>query len=119
MMSLLPKRRKAPKFGLREDPREFPGHRAWVRGHCCSVPGCDLGPIEFAHVRKGLPVGEAGGTGLKPHDKWGISLCKAHHNEQHQIGEATFAAKYGLDLVALARAFAKQSPHRPRWEDAA
>ena len=116
---MLPQRKKPPKFGTREEQREFPGHRAWVRGFGCCVPGCDLGPIEFAHVRKGLPEGEQAGIAQKPHDKWGISLCggpRGHHAEQHQLGELTFAKKYGLDLAALAKEFARRSPHRHRWE---
>ena len=118
---MLPQRRKRESMGVKTPEREFPGHRAFVRSFGCSVPGCDRLPIEFAHVRKGLPAGEAGGTAMKPHDKWGISLCggpAGHHNEQHTLGETTFAAKYGLDLVALAQEFQRRSPHRHRWMEA-
>jgi hypothetical protein len=89
------------------DPRVCPAHRAWVRRHRCSVPGCEAGPIECAHVRSGTD----GGQGLKPADKWTISLCRAHHAEQHRIGERAFEKKYGLDLYGLAQAFANRSPH--------
>jgi hypothetical protein len=92
----------------RNNPRECPAHRAWVRGHQCCVPGCNETPIECAHVRKGTD----GGTGLKPSDTWVISLCGRHHSEQHRIGEDIFAAKYGLDLMGLAIEFARRSPHR-------
>jgi hypothetical protein len=106
--ALLPRRiercRKEP------DPRTCPAHRAWVRRHHCCVPGCRQLPIECAHVRSGTD----GGTGLKPSDKWVISLCAFHHIEQHQIGEAGFERRYGLDLRELARAFAANSPYRHR-----
>lgn len=50
--------------------------------------------------------------GLKPSDSWCISLCRAHHLEQHEVGETAFEAKYDLDLRALAREFAQRSPYR-------
>lgn len=90
-----------------------PAHRAWVRRHRCSVPGCLAGPIECAHVRSGTD----GGCALKPSDRWTISLCRAHHAEQHRIGEAAFERRYALDLIALAEVFARRSPHRRALEE--
>jgi hypothetical protein len=87
--------------------RVCPAHRAWVRRHQCSIPRCQRLPIECAHVR----TGSDGGTALKPADCWLISLCRYHHAEQHRVGEASFAARYGLDLIELAREFASRSPH--------
>jgi hypothetical protein len=84
-----------------------PAHRAWIRRHRCSVVGCEQLPIECAHVRKGTD----GGQGLKPSDKWTISLCRDHHAEQHRIGETAFEKRHGLDLFALAEEFARRSPH--------
>lgn len=103
---LLPKRidRKSHRENV---GKRSPGHCNFVRGHECSVPGCQDRPIEVAHVR----TGTGGGMGVKPSDRWTISLCKAHHAEQHQIGEATFEIIYGLDMKALAEAFASASPH--------
>jgi len=49
--------------------------------------------------------------GLKPSDAWCVSLCSQHHAEQHRVGELTFETRYSLDLVALARQFARRSPH--------
>jgi uncharacterized protein (DUF2237 family) len=109
-------RRKPPKMGLREISREVPAHRAFVRRHVCAVPGCTSQQIEAHHVRKGLPTGEQAGMGEKPHDKWCVSLCRDHHQEAHDLGEMTFSAKHGLDLVAIAKALAAASPHRKRWE---
>ena len=93
------------------DTRSCPGHRAWVRRHGCSVPGCQRTPIECAHVRSGTD----GGVGLKPSDKWTISLCVFHHGEQHRIGEKAFERTYSLNLTALAEEFARRSPHWARW----
>jgi len=70
-------------------------------------------PIECAHVR----TGTGGGTGLKPSDRWTISLCHLHHAEQHRIGEAAFQARHGIDLLALAELFAARSPHWRRLEE--
>jgi hypothetical protein len=83
-----------------------------VRLHRCSVSGCQQLPIECAHVRSGTDGGQA----LKPSDKWTISLCRSHHAEQHQIGEAVFEKRYALDLRGLARKFAQQSPHWRKHE---
>ena len=92
------------------DCRECPAHRAWVRRHHCSVPDCQLLPIECAHVRGGTD----GGMALKPSDRWVISLCSYHHREQHQLGEDQFEARYGIELVDLAEEFARRSPHRKK-----
>jgi hypothetical protein len=90
--------------------RSCAAHRSWVRKHFCCVPGCRRTPIECAHVRNGTD----GGMGLKPSDKWAISLCEHHHLEQHAIGEAAFEARYDISLIELAREFARHSPHRGR-----
>ena len=90
--------------------RSCPAHRAWVRRHRCSVPECDQLPIECAHVRRGTD----GGQGLKPSDRFCLSLCAPHHAEQHRIGEAAFERRYGIDLLALAELFAVRSPHWPQ-----
>ena len=87
--------------------RSCAAHRSWVRRHRCSVRGCRKLPIECVHVRNGTD----GGVGLKPSDKWTISLCQFHHLEQHAIGEPAFEAKYDLDLRELASEFARRSPY--------
>ena len=46
----------------------------------------------------------------KPHDMFGISLCRDHHGEQHSLGIDAFGRKYGIDLWVLAAEFARQSP---------
>lgn len=106
----LPKLRKPLKKP--KEQRSFPAHRAWVRRHHCCVPGCDEGPVECAHVRNGTD----GGVALKPSDRWTISLCRDHHREQHQIGEAEFERRHQLDLATLAAEFARRSPHCHLWQ---
>lgn len=108
MPRLLPARIKHSPSPAREE-RICPAHRAWVRRHHCCVPGCLDGKIECAHVRRETD----GGRSLKPCDRWTISLCRAHHAEQHRIGELAFERRYGIDL-GLASAFARLSPHRQR-----
>lgn len=93
--------------------KRSPGHRAWVRGHGCSLTGCGGMPIECAHVR----TGTSGGMGVKPSDRWCISLCKHHHEQQHQYGEREFQKLYKIDMKALAEEFARKSPHWPRLKD--
>lgn len=92
--------------------RPPPGHARRIVPGCASIavpsPHCLAGPIECAHVRSGTD----GECALKPSDRWTISLCRAHHAEQHRIGERAFEKLYELDLVALAQAFAARSPHR-------
>jgi hypothetical protein len=101
----LPDRVRPEKRG--DPPRSCPGHRAWIRRHHCSVPGCKRSPIECAHVR----IGTDGGISLKPSDRWCISLCSFHHSEQHRLGERRFEKRHGLCLAELAELFARASPH--------
>lgn len=105
-MNMLPPRIRAAK--AEKVKRRCPSHTKWVGEHACSVPGCAGRPIEVAHVR----TGTNGGMGVKPTDDWTISLCHDHHGEQHRIGEPPFEAMHEIDMKALARLFARQSPHR-------
>ncbi len=109
MISLPPRiRHKSDKA---EKGRRSPAHRAWVRLHACCGCGSTTA-IECAHVRSGT----GGGTGIKPSDKWCVSLCKECHTWQHRVGEATFEREMGINLKALAAAFFKASPHRQKLE---
>lgn len=101
----LPKRLERAERRRKE--RSCSAHRAWVRRHHCSVPGCLQRPIECAHVRGGTD----GGLSVKPSDRWTVSLCRNHHHEQHQIGERDFQARYRIDLHDLACEFARRSPY--------
>jgi hypothetical protein len=103
----LPDRRKQPRMGLREPiQRIWPRHRRWVKAHGCCVPDCQAQSIDFAHLRSAANAG----TGQTPHDIFGVSLCRVHHDEQHRIGADAFSKKYQVDLWALAAEFARKSP---------
>lgn len=118
LSSRLPPRRKRAPMGVRTEARVFQGHRQWIRGHQCVVRDCKVTPIECAHVRNSdhTPHRDKAGMGHKPMDAWTVPLCWHHHREQSDVGEAEFERRYGLDLGALAMAFAAKSPHRHRWE---
>lgn len=97
----LPPKRQRPRSGIERAPRRYwPRHRRFVKGHCCCVPGCRNTPVDFAHVKT-----RGAGNG----DEYGVPLCREHHAEQHK-GIARFNAKYGIDLLALARLFVRRSP---------
>lgn len=87
-------------------------HRDWVRKHQCCVPGCTQMPIEVAHINRAAHRG----VGQKASDAFTVSLCQAHHSESHR-GEKTFEQAHGLDLMALAKAFYRASPHRRKLDD--
>ena len=104
---MLPNRLKRPKLGIQPTSHKvWPRHRRWVKSHGCCVPGCCATTIDFAHFRSAANAGMA----RKPHDGFGVSLCRAHHIEQHNLGLETFERKYGVDLQALAVEFARRSP---------
>ena len=95
------------KKGNRSDRWKSTSHCNFIRSHQCCVPGCDRRPIEVAHLRKGTDAA----MGRKASDFFAISLCAYHHRaDQHLNGEDSFAQAHGIDLHALAEAFAKASP---------
>lgn len=96
-----------PKARLRST-----AHRDWVRKHHCCVPGCQLMPIEVAHVNRA----STRGVGQKSSDAQTISLCREHHAESHR-GERTFERKRGIDMMVLAQEFYRKSPHRAKLDD--
>ena len=108
---MLPQRIKH-ESGKKDVGKRSPAHRAWVRGHTCCACGSATA-IECAHVR----VGTDGGTGIKPSDRWCISLCRDCHSEQHRIGEPAFEKRHGIKMVELAAEFFAKSPHRRKLED--
>ena len=106
----LPDKLKRPRMRVRVTTKKiWPRHRRWVRSHGCCVPECLTLTVDFAHLRSAANAGK----GQKPHDIFGVSLCRTHHNEQHDLGAAAFSRKYGIDLWALAAEFARRSPD---WE---
>jgi hypothetical protein len=108
---MLPQRLKADHFKPKERLRST-AHRDWVREHHCSVPGCQLMPIEVAHVNRA----NNRGVGRKASDAFTVSLCREHHAESHR-GERSFEVRHGVDLMALAKEFYRSSPHRHKLDD--
>lgn len=105
-------RRIPSKSGKADAGKRSPAHRAWVRGFQCCVPGCDARPIECAHVRRA----NNSGIGFKPSDAFTVSLCREHHAESHR-GEQTFERAHGINLMELAEAFFRASPHRSKLDN--
>ena len=52
--------------------------------------------------------------GMKPSDRWTISLCAECHRKQHQWGEGTFERHHKINMKALAEAFTAKSPHKAK-----
>lgn len=107
----LPSRLKPDHFKPKARLRSY-AHCDWVRGHFCSVPGCQLMPIEVAHVNRA----NNGGMSLKASDAFTVSLCREHHAESHR-GEKSFEAKHRVNLMELAEQFYRKSPHRQKLDD--
>lgn len=105
-------RRLAPDTYKPKERLRSTAHRDWVRRFRCSVPGCQLMPIEVAHVNRA----SNGGMARKASDAFTVSLCRDHHAESHR-GERTFEKKHGIDLMALAQEFYRASPHRKKLDD--
>ena len=116
-MNFYLKRRKKQSMGLRDSGMiRSEGHLQFCRGFRCSIadkPGhkCE-GKIEACHVRSGTD----GGTSLKPSDCWVIPICSEGHKLQHQIGEAAFETRFGIDMKAIARKLWQVSSHRLKYE---
>lgn len=118
-----PKKAKRAKMALR-GPAWYRSHRhrAHVRRHECSIAGrCDhvcVPTRSAAHRRDGTD----GCMGEKPSDFYTFSLCDDYcgggaHGEQHNIGEAAFSKRYGIDLDDACSQMVKSSPCRQEIED--
>ncbi len=107
----LPPRLHADTYKVKPRLRST-GHRDWIRSHHCSVPGCQLMPIEVAHVNRA----STRGMGTKSSDAQTVSLCREHHAESHRA-ERSFEAKHGINLMELAREFYQRSPYKSRLDD--
>lgn len=78
----------------------FGEHAHYIRSLpclCMDKPGgwltCTM-RVEAAHAKSRGAGGKADAL---------VPLCSRHHRELHDTGIATFSAKYGLDLPAIAR----------------
>lgn len=110
------KKTAKPKMGVRRPTQvRCEAHLKWIRTLKCLNSVTDAwhchGDVQAAHVRTRTD----GGTGMKPSDFWTVPLCAAHHREQHQIGEAAFQDRHGIDMRETAAQLAKRSPYQDRW----
>src|SRR5690242_19051991 len=79
------------------DPRRRANHLIYVRQLPCSVCG-KAAPSEAAHVRSGSD----GGTGIKPSDRYCLSLCTSCHALRHEFGELRFWSTLRRDPLNVA-----------------
>src|SRR5215469_5041640 len=79
------------------DSRRSWQHLAFVRQLPCVVCG-KAAPSQAAHVRSGSD----GGAGMKPADRYSLSLCSDCHALQHRFGELTFWSTVCIDPLNVA-----------------
>jgi len=61
--------------------------KEWIRKQPCLI--CGQESTHAHYTKRGY-----GGMGMKGHDLIAHPLCPVHHGEQHEIGIASFKAKY-------------------------
>ena len=103
-----------------------PAHLDWIRMQPCCVPGCRSRVSEPHHL---LDCPEPKGRSIKAGDNWTAPLCGGpgpmfggslggHHRGQdsphHSGNETAWAARHGIDLVALAKWYWANSPANPK-----
>ena len=92
---------RIPRTVLRNEPkpdvRRRTQHLAFVRQFPCVACG-KAPPSQAAHVRSGSD----GGAGIKPSDRYCVSLCTDCHALQHQFGELRFWSVLRLDPLNVA-----------------
>jgi len=72
-------------------------HLAFVKLLSCVACG-KAAPSEAAHVR----LGTDGGVGIKPSDRYSVSLCTSCHELQHRFGELKFWSVLRIDPLSVA-----------------
>ena len=86
--------RATPKPDLRRRAH----HLAFVRQQLPCVACGKQGPSEAAHVRWGTDAG----VGIKPSDRYSVSLCTSCHELQHRFGELRFWSVLRIDPLNVA-----------------
>jgi hypothetical protein len=89
--------RDVPRGQRKPNLRVRAQHLAFIRMLPCVACG-RKGPSEAAHVR----CGTDGGTGIKPSDRYSVSLCRGCHDTQHAWGELSFWAAKRIDPLDVA-----------------
>ena len=101
---MIVQKRKPAKMGLRAETHvRSPAHLQFVRSHVCCIMDrhpCQ-GPVVAHHVKESMD----GCITVKPGDDYAIPLCDLAHKTLHDIGEPTFSARFGIDLLAVAAKF--------------
>jgi hypothetical protein len=82
---------------LKPGLRRRANHLTFLRQLPCTVCG-NAAPSEAAHVRLGCD----GATGLKPSDRYTLSLCTICHALQHEFGELRFWSSLRIDPLNVA-----------------
>src|SRR5258707_1699740 len=72
-------------------------HLTFIRQLPCVACG-KAAPSEAAHVRSGSDAG----AGIKPSDRYSVSLCTSCHELQHRFGELRFWSVLRIDPVNAA-----------------
>jgi|SRR5438105_12083790 len=92
---------RIPRMVARSKPKpEFRRrgqHLAFVKLLSCVACG-KAAPSEAAHVR----LGTDGGVGIKPSDRYSVSLCTSCHELQHRFGELKFWSVLRIDPLSVA-----------------
>ena len=92
---------RIPRMVARSKPKpEFrrrAQHLAFVRQLSCVACG-KAAPSQAAHVR----LRTDGGAGIKPSDRYSVSLCTSCHELQHRFGELRFWSVLRIDPINVA-----------------
>ena len=92
---------RIPRMVARSKPkpefRRHGQHLAFVKLLSCVACG-KAAPSEAAHVR----LGTDGGVGIKPSDRYSVSLCTSCHELQHRFGELRFWSVLRIDPLNVA-----------------
>ena len=78
-------------------------HRAAIRKLPCCVPACPVVGGDVHHLKS---AGERG-MGLRAPDRWGVPMCRQHHEEIERAGsrnEIRWFNKRGIAVLDLAKA---------------
>ena len=84
-------------------PQEFPKQMLCLKNRRCVLCGR---PADIAHYNA---VGMGRNRNKMSHEGLYImTLCRAHHTEQHKIGLKTFIMKYHIKPIKVTKEIAKQ-----------
>jgi hypothetical protein len=67
----------------------------------CAVEGRTTYGVDPAHIRHAFAPWTPVGGGEKPDDHRCAPMCRQHHDEQHDMNEAVFWARLGVNPVTL------------------